>query len=341
MLTFIARRLVMLPVVLFAISIVIVGMLQFIPPERRAANFIRSQRDLQNLDRLIEDFGFDKPFYVQYWTWLREVLQGNLGYSRGAGEPVAVSLQKRLPVSAELALFSFVPILILGIWLGIVAALHRGGFWDNLISNLSIISWSLPQFVFGIFLLVMLYGLAGLFGIGRISSSYAEEIARGTITTPTGFMTVDALLNGRPDMLLNALNHLALPVLTIVMTSFGQIVQVMRDSVLEVMPKDYVRTAKAKGLAPNKIAYKHVLKNAMIPVITVSGLLFSFIITGVTIVETIFGFNGLGAFFTSAAATFDTPVVLGFSLLLALIVLVSNLITDLLYGLFDPRIRYD
>jgi dipeptide transport system permease protein len=187
----------------------------------------------------------------------------------------------------------------------------------------------------------MLYGLAGLFGIGRISSSYAEEIARGTITTPTGFMTVDALLNGRPDMLLNALNHLALPVLTIVMTSFGQIVQVMRDSVLEVMPKDYVRTAKAKGLAPNKIAYKHVLKNAMIPVITVSGLLFSFIITGVTIVETIFGFNGLGAFFTSAAATFDTPVVLGFSLLLALIVLVSNLITDLLYGLFDPRIRYD
>jgi dipeptide transport system permease protein len=341
MLTFLLRRLVMLPVVLFALSLVIVGMLQFIPAERRAANFVRSERELRNIDRVIRDYGFDKPFYVQYWTWLHEVLQGNLGYSRGAGETVLASLQQRLPVSAELALFAFVPILGIGIWLGIVAALHRGGFLDNLISIVSIISWSLPQFVFGIFLLVMLYGLAGLFGIGRISSSYAEEIARGTITTPTGLMTVDALLNGRPDMFLNALSHLALPVLTIVVTSVGQIVQVMRDSVLEVMPKDYVRTAKAKGLAPNKVAYKHVLKNAMIPVITVSGLLFSFIITGVTIVETIFGFNGLGAFFISAAATFDTPVVLGFSLLLALIVLVSNLITDVLYGFFDPRIRYD
>jgi dipeptide transport system permease protein len=341
LLTFILRRLVMLPVVLFAISLVIVGMLQFIPPERRAANFIRSQRDLQNLDRIIEDYGFDRPFYVQYWLWLREVLQGNLGYSKGAGDTVLASLQKRLPVSAELALFSFIPIMILGIWLGTVAALNRGGFWDNLISNLSIVSWSLPQFVFGIFLLVILYGLAGLFGLGRLSNTYLEEIARGTITTPTGFMTVDALLNGRPDMFVNAVSHLVLPTLTIVVTSVGQIIQVMRDAMLEVMPKDYVRTAKAKGLAPNKVAYKHILKNAVIPVITVSGLLFSFIITGVTVVETIFGFNGLGAFFTSAAATFDTPAVLGFSLLIALVVLVSNLVTDLLYGFFDPRIRYD
>jgi dipeptide transport system permease protein len=341
MLTFTLRRLIMLPVVLFAISLIIVGMLQFIPAERRAANFVRSERELRNIDRVISDYGFDKPFYVQYWAWLREVLQGNLGYSKGEGETVLASLQKRLPVSAELAFFAFVPILLVGIWLGTVAALNRGGFWDNLISNFSIISWSLPQFVFGIFLLVMLYGLAGLFGLGRVSNSYIEEIARGTITTPTGFMTVDALLNGRPDMFFNALSHLVLPVLTIVVTSVGQIIQVMRDAMLEVMPKDYVRTAKAKGLAPNKVAYKHILKNAVIPVITVTGLLFSGIITGVTIVETIFGFNGLGAFFTSAAATFDTPAVLGFSLLIALVVLISNLITDLLYGLFDPRIRYD
>ncbi|MGL4610694.1 MAG: ABC transporter permease, partial [Trueperaceae bacterium] len=306
-----------------------------------AANFVRSDRELRNLDKVIRDYGFDKPFYVQYWTWLSQVLQGNLGYSKGASDTVFNVLKKRLPVTAELGLVSFIVIMGLGIWLGAAAAINQGKFIDRAISFGAIVSYSLPTFAFGIFLLVVLYGGAGLFGIGRISNSYLEEIARGSIRTPTGFMTIDALVNGRFDMFFNALQHLVLPVLTIVFTMSGQVIQVMRDAMLEVKPKDYVRTAKAKGVAPREVTYKHVLKNALIPVITVAGLMFSGIITGVTIVELIFGFEGLGSWVTSAASTFDTPAVLGFALLLALIVLLSNLITDLLYGFFDPRIRYD
>jgi dipeptide transport system permease protein len=321
---FILRRLATIPIVMVVLSLGIFGLMQFIPPERRV-----------NVS-----FG-EGGFAMQYWHWLKEALQGNLGESSGFSQPVLKVLLERLPASAELAIFAFVPMLVVGIWLGSVAALNRGGVVDRLISTFAVLGWSTPTFVFAIWLLVLFYGGFGVFGIGRISDNYSLEIARGAIQTPTNLMTFDALLNGRLDMFFDALEHLVLPVSTLVLIMTGRFTLLMRGSMLEVLKKDYVRTARAKGLAETVISRKHARKNALLPVVTAAGLTFSSLIAGIIIIESVFDIDGVGAWFTVAAATFDTAAVVGFALAISLFTLLVNLLVDLIYGFLDPRIRYD
>jgi dipeptide transport system permease protein len=311
-----------IPLVMVALTLVIFALLQHAQPKAGAGSRVEA-------------------FVRQYWHWLSEALQGNLGSSSGFVQPVTEVLAERLPASTELALFAFLPMLIFGVWLGSVAANHQGGWADRLISAFAVVGWSTPTFVFAIWLLVLFYGGLGAFGIGRIADVYALEIARGTIQTPTHFMTLDALLNGRPDMFLDALAHLVLPVTTLVLLMTGRFTLLMRSSMLEVLKKDYVRTARAKGLAENVVTRKHARKNALIPVVTAAGLTFASLIAGLIVVESVFDLDGVGAWFTVAAVTFDTDAVVGFALAISLITLVVNLIVDLIYGFLDPRIRYD
>ena len=341
MAAFIIRRLLMLPVVLFAVSLIIVGLLQLLSPTHRAASFVRSEQQARNIEAIIEQYGLDQPFHVQYGIWLREVLSGNLGYSRVSSEPVTRTIQRLLPASAELALISFFFIIAFGVWMGTAAALNRDKLFDQVARVVAILGWSLPTFVFGIWLLVLFYGGYGLFGVGRISNSYLTEIARGQIATPTGFMIIDSLVNGRFDLLWDAILHLILPVTTLVVVISAQIMRVMRGSLLDALSQDYVRTARAKGLPRDAVNLKHARRNALIPVITLSGLLFAGLLNGVVVVETIFNYRGLGLWFTTAAVQLDTPAVLGFALLVAVIIVMANLIVDILYAVVDPRIRYD
>jgi dipeptide transport system permease protein len=340
-LSFIVRRLLALPLVMFAVSIIIVGLLQLLSPTQRAGSYIRSEAQARNIDVIVRQYGLDQPFPVQYGIWLREVLSGNLGFSRTSSEPVAETIRERLPASAELAIFAFIPIVWFGIAMGTAAALNRDKFVDQVSRVLAIVGWSLPTFVFGIWILVIFYGGYGLFGIGRVSNQYIEQIARGTIRTPTGFMTVDALLNGRFDLFWNALQHLVLPVTTLVVVICAQIMRVMRGSLIEALSQDYVRTARAKGLPERVVNLKHARRNALIPVVTLSGLVLAGLIAGTVVVETIFNFDGLGGWFARAAGQLDTPAVLGFALLVAFIITVANLVVDILYAFVDPRIRYD
>lgn len=341
MIAFILRRLLSLPVVLFAVSLVIVGLLQLLSPTQRATAFITSEQQAQNIDRIVEMHGLDRPFPVQYWSWLTEAMQGNLGYSRSSNMTVVGSIQRLLPASAELALFSLLPVIGLGIWLGSVSAVRRDSFIDQATRVLAILGWSLPTFVFGIWILSALYGGFGWFGIGRLPNQYLTEIANGDILLYTRFMTIDAILNGRPDMLWNALVHLVLPVTTLSVVVTAQIMRVMRGSLLDALSQDYVRTARAKGLSDRIVHLKHARRNALIPVITLSGLTIAQLLNGTVVVETIFNFRGLGLWFATAAVQVDIPAVIGFGLVTAVIIVLANMFVDIIYATVDPRIRYD
>jgi len=338
---FVIRRLMSLPLVLFAVSLLIVGLLQLLTPTQRATAFITSEQQAQNIPAIIEAYGLDEPFPVQYWNWLTQALQGNLGYTRSANMTVAQAIRTLFPASLELALFAVVPIIGLGIWFGTLAALHRNSFLDQATRVMAILGWSLPTFVFGIWILAALYGGLGWFGIGRVSTRFITAIAQGEITQYTRMMTVDAILNGRFDMLLDALIRLVLPVTTLAVVITAQIMRVMRGSLLDSLSQDYVRTARAKGLSDRVVNLKHARRNALIPVITLSGLTIALLLNGTVVVETIFNYRGLGMWFATAAVQVDIPAVIGFGLVVAIIIVFANLFVDVLYAIVDPRIRYD
>lgn len=283
MLTFIVRKLLTLPLLLFAITLIIFALLQFLSPTKRAATFIQNEQQAKNIAQIIQQYGLDQPLYIQYGIWLREVLKGNLGYSRASNEPVLTTIKKRLPASIELALYALFPVIGVGFWLGTVAALNKNKLIDQFLRITAVLGWSIPTFIAAIWLLVIFYGELGWFGIGRISSKFITEIADGTISTPTGFMTIDAILNRRFDLLIDAFLHLTLPVITLAIVLNAQIMRVMRSSLLEELSKDYVRTARAKGLPTSMVNLKHARRNALIPVITLSGLTVVSLFNGVIV----------------------------------------------------------
>lgn len=342
MFTYILRRLLYLPVVFLGVTLFIVLLMQLLTPYQRAAAFVRSEQQARNIPGIIEQYGLTDPWYMQYGRWLGELLQGNLGYSRTTSEPVLTTIRKRFPPTLELALFAIIPIIGVGVWLGTAAALNRDRLVDQVTRVLSIVGWSLPTFVLGIWLLVIFYGALGWLEPGRISTRHLIELAGGAgFRRHTGMLTVDALLNGRLDVFWDAFKHLILPVITLAVVSSAQIMRVMRSSLLDALGQDYVRTARAKGLPERVVTHKHARRNALIPVITLSGFVLIGLVNGVVITETIFNYPGLGQWAASAATNLDYASVLGFAIFTAMMVVFANLLVDVLYGIVDPRIRYD
>ena len=342
MISFIIRRLIALPFVMLAVTLLIVLLMQFLSPAQRATAFVRGEQQLQNMDAIIEQYGLNQPFYVQYWHWLGNALQGNLGYSRAAHQPVVETIRERFPATLELALFSALPVIGLGIWLGTLAGLNKDKPIDQLVRVLAVIGFSLPTFVLGIWLLVIFYGgLGWLPGFGQLSQEGSLQIAISGLRRFTGMMTVDTLLAGRFDLFLDALRHLVLPVITLTTILSAGILKIMRSSLLEVLTQDYVRTARAKGLPERTVNIKHARRNALLSVATVSGLTVAGLLTGAIITETIFAYPGIGSWGAQAAASLDYPGVLGFAVFTALLVVLANLVVDVCYGLIDPRVRFD
>ncbi len=341
MLVFITRRLLLLPIVFVGVTLALQLLMQLLTPYQRAAAYVQSEQQMNRLDEIIVLYGLNDPWYVQYGRWLGQVAKGNLGYSRISRQPVLVTIGQRFPATLELALFAIIPVIGVGIWMGTAAALNRDKLVDQVTRVMSIVGWSLPTFVLGIWLLVIFYGWLGWFQPGRVSVQYLTELAGNpSFKTYTRMLTVDALLNGRFDVFLNALKHMILPVVTLSVVQSAQIMRVMRSSLLDALGQDYVRTAKAKGLAPQVVTRKHARRNALIPVITLAGFVLIGLINGVVITETIFNYPGLGQWAAQAATNLDYAAVLGFAVFTAMLVVLANLLVDVLYGIVDPRIRY-
>lgn len=339
MASYIARRMIMLPVVAFGVTLLIFALLQFLDPAIRAGAFITNPNQLKAIDAIIRKYGLDQPVYVQYWNWLREVFHGNLGWSQTARLPVRDAIVLFFPGTLELTIYSFIPIMLIGVWLGTAAAVNRDKGIDHMSRVFSISFRSLPSFVWGLLVLMIFYGRTNWFPPGRLSLDADLFVRSPQFHAYTGLMTVDALLNGQLWIFLDSLRHIAGPAITLTVVSIALLVRVMRSSMLEVLNQDYVRTARAKGLDDDVVNNKHARKNALIPVITLSSLTIVGLLGGVVITETIFNFPGIGRWGAFAAQQLDIPGVTGFTMFVAALTVFGNLAADVLYAFFDPRIR--
>lgn len=340
MINYIIRRLFILPLVLVGLSILIFGMLQALNPIERAALYVTSvPKNPEALQAIIQKYGLDKPIYIQYKNWLNMIIHGNLGWSKTAQMPVLQAIKTYFPATLELALWSFIPIIVIGTWLGIQAAIHHDQFIDQAARVFSIIGYSFPTFVFGLLVLMIFYANLQWFPPGRLSDWATSIVYSPAFNQYTGMNTFDALLNLRFDIFLDALRHLFLPALTLAYVDWALILRVARSSMLEVIQQDYIRAARAKGASERRVINHHARPNAMIPVVTIGGLLLVGLLNGVVITETVFNYHGMGLFAANAALNFDAVSILGIALLAGSLLVFANLFVDILYSYLDPRIR--
>lgn len=337
---YIIRRLLILPVVLFGLSLIIFGMVSFLEPGERASLYISQPPKTQAaLDLVIKTYGLDKPLPLQYLDWLNRMLHGDLGFSKVAGQPVMSAILSYFPATLELALWSFIPIIFIGVWLGVLAATHQDQLIDQVARVFSIIGYSFPSFVFGLLVLMIFYAKLQWFPPGRLDTWATLAIQLPSWHSYTGMYTVDSLLNGRLDIFADALRHLFLPALTLAYINWALILRVTRSSMLDVVRQEYVTVARAKGLNERAVINKHARPNAMIPVATLGGLLLFQLMNGVVITETVFNYHGMGLWFAQSALQLDVIAVLGVTLFEGTILVVANLLVDVLYAYLDPRIK--
>jgi len=326
--------------VLFGVSILIFAILQLFSPVERAMLFVHSPQQFGRIDEIIAQYGLDDPIYKQYWTWISQVFSGNMGWSNAVGMSTVDAIRSFLPATLELAIFATPLIILGGIFFGTKAAANKDRFVDHITRFFAIIGWSLPTFWLGLMLLMLFYGFfSGLFPPERLSTAMNSVIHSASFTRFTNLNFLDGILNWRWDVTLDSLRHLVLPVITLTVVQTAFIMRLVRSSMLEALGKGYILTARAKGLPENVVINKHARRNAMIPVLTISGYLFASIVNGVVITESIFNYKGLGWWAWRAAVTLDIPSILAFAMFSAVLFVVTNLVVDLLYARFDPRVR--
>lgn len=341
LLDFTIRRVLLMIPTLIGVTLLIFAVTQMIPPEARALLYVTSDKQLDRIDQVIANYGLDRPFYEQYFTWLTQALQGNLGISKSASnQPVMTVLIERFPATLELTLYSAPLIIFFGIYLGVKSAVHKDKIIDHVTRALAIIGWSLPSFWFGIVLLSIFFGVLGWFPPARLDGPAATFVTSQEWHKYTGLFTIDGILNGQPWITVEAFRHIILPVIVLTVISVALLIRVMRSSMLESLSKGYIVTARSKGLKNTEVINKHARRNALIPVITLSGMLVAGMLNGLIITETVFAFPGIGQFAANAALTGpDLPAVLGFALFTGIIFVTANLLVDILYAYIDPRIK--
>ena len=337
---YLIRRLVLVVPVLFGVSILIFVLMQQFPPYQRAMLYVSDPRQMVNIGEIIELYNLDAPIWEQYITWLGQVFQGNLGWSIVVGMPVTDAIWRFLPTTLELAIFATPLIIFSGIWLGTKAAAHKDRFVDHTTRAGAIMGWSLPTFWLGLVLLMIFYGyFQGLFPPERLSTEMNIIVHSEAFVRYTHLNFLDGILNWEWRVTWDSLRHLVLPVLTLSIVNIAFIMRLMRSSMLESLGQGYILTARAKGLSEKTVISKHARRNAMIPVLTVSGYLFAAIINGVVITESIFEYKGLGWWAWRSAVMLDISSILGFALFNGVLFVLTNLVVDLLYARFDPRVR--
>ena len=354
MINYIIRRLLIMPLILFGVTALIFGMLFFLSPEERSALYVRDiPHNEAQMDAIIKRYGLNDPIYVQYWNWLvgkkdpvsgnvvGGILRGNFGYSRTASQPVSDLIRRRFPATVELALYTIIPIIGIGVYLGIAAAVNHNKFIDQAARVFAILGHSLPSFIFALLALMIFYAKLGWFPPGRVSDWASAVISAPMWKSYTYLITIDSLLNGRVDIFLDALRHLLLPVIVLSTISWATYLRITRSSMLETLRQEYVVTARAKGLKEKDVINGHARPNALIPVATLGGITMAALLGGAVLTETVFNFPGIGQAAGAAAAQLDVITVLSLTLLSGLILILANLIVDVMYAFLDPRVRLD
>jgi peptide/nickel transport system permease protein len=329
---YIAKRLFHLTLIMLGVSVLVFLMLRMIPgdPARLLLGEFASPAELSELRARM---GLDRPYPVQYGIYLKNLLQADLGNSLRSGAPVAAEIGVRLPATVELAVAAMLIASLAGIAAGVISAVRPYSLFDYGSMFLALIGVSMPIFWLGLMLIYLLSVLVPVMPMmGRIGMGSEPEVA-------TGLMVVDTLLAGELGGVVDALHHLVLPAVTLATIPMAIVARITRSSMLEVLNKDYVRTARAKGLGEAVVILRHALRNAFLPVVTVLGLNLGLLLGGAVLTETIFSWPGLGRYVVDSLMARDYAAVQGCILVFAGLMAFINLIVDLIYVLLDPRIR--
>ena len=343
MLSYIIRRLLLLPAVVLGCILLVFMVMQLMTPYQRVSVYVKSPQELKNvdIDDLVEQYGLDDPAVVQFGRWITKLFRGDFGWSEAAQRSVKNAFARFAPVSAELAIWSILPIALGGILLGSISAVRHNKPLDHTLRIFAIIGWSLPTFVAGLLALFFFYGVLEWFPPGQLGIAASAVVHSAEFTNYTHIITLDAILNGNWFVLGDALRHLVLPVFVLSLVSWAMLLRITRTSMLEVLRQDYITTARAKGLSERVVNKKHARRNALIPPITIAGLTIAMMFSGLVITETIFDFHGLGRWAARAAQIFDIPALMAFMLFNGSLIVLANLVVDILYAVIDPRVRLD
>ena len=332
---FLARRLGIGAVLVIGITLVAFILTHLVPGDPAAANLGQTALgDPAIVKAFNHTYGLDKPVPEQYVIYLWKLLHGNLGTSEQSHRAVATDLSQYFPATMELALFAIVVSTLLGVSLGVLAAVRRGHPVDGGLRVLSLLGVSMPTFWVALFVFyIFFYRLGWLPSGGRLSPGVSPP------PTITGLYTVDALLNGQWSLFVDALEHLVMPGMVLGMFTVGTVLRFTRASVLEVINNDYVRAARAKGLSEWTVVRRHVMRPALLSIVTVAGLAFGNLLSGTVLVENIFGWPGIGEYAYLSAINLDLPAIMGVSIVVAIVYIIINLLVDLAYSVLDPRIE--
>lgn len=332
---FIIRRLILLIPLLIGVTLVAFIISRAVPSD--PVNAALGQNAVSN-EELVAAFrakwGLDQPPHIQYLTYIKHLLQGDMGESISTHQPVINDLGRYLPATIELATTAIILAVLIGVPLGIVSAMRRNTWLDQISRVVSLIGVSIPVFWLALLGLYVFYSRLGwLPGPGRLDIGTQPPIR------VTGLYTVDALLMGDFALFLNALSHLVLPAIVLAAFSMGLITRITRSSMLDVIGQDYIRTARAKGLGEVRITAQHTFRNALIPTVTVLGLAYGSLLTGAVLTETIFSWPGIGQYAYQSSISLDFPAIMGVTMLIAFVFILVNLIVDITYVFLDPRLR--
>ena len=324
----------MLVPVLLGVSIIAFSLIHLAPGDP-ARTMLGERATQEQLNEIREKYGLDKPVYVQYGIWLNGVLHGDLGRSITTHEHVSKEIMDRFPNTIELAIAAMLFAIVVGGFAGILSASKQYSITDYTFMGIALFGISMPVFWLGI-MLMMIFGVwLGWLPIGgRIDLLIPYQRI-------TGFMVIDSIITGNFKALISVLRHLILPAIALGTIPMAMIARVTRSSMLEVLRQDFIRTERAKGLSERAVIYKHAVRNAMVPVVTVIGLNFGLLLAGAILTETVFSWPGLGRLVVEAVYERDYPLVVGSILVFAIIFVFVNLITDIFYTYIDPRIHYD
>ncbi|SDS33975.1 ABC transporter permease [Microlunatus soli] len=332
---YILVRLVVSVVLLWGVTLVTFVFTNLVPSNpAQAALGDRAASDPAVVAQFNHEYGLDRPVWVQYGVYLSHLLHGDLGRSTQTHQPVAADLATVFPATVELAVVAVIIAALLGILLGLHAALHQRSPVDQLIRVVSLIGVSTPTFWMALVIYFLLFYKLNLFpGSGRLDPALVPP------PQVTGFYTVDALIAGQSHVFINAVQHLVLPSLVLVIYNLGYLARFTRSSVLDVLGNDYVTTARAKGLPAHAVTGRYILRGALVPILTIVGISFGGVLSGAVLTETVFSWGGLGQYAYKASTTLDLQAVMGVGVVVGAVFVGVNFVVDLLYGLIDPRVR--
>ncbi len=328
---YVARRLLKLPLVLFAVTVIVFGLSRM--GGNPIAIYLEHDFSQEQVAALEERYGVDDPLPMQYVAWLGGVLRGDLGWSGVSVAPVADVLPARFIATIELATYGIALAVVFGIALGTYAGSRRNKLADHLARILTVSGASLPLFWFALLMVILFYLIVPIAPLGRFDEDVYSQIIHFT-----GFYTIDAALNLNPVALQDAFAHLALPAFVLAFEGMAVIARMMRSSLVEELGEDYVDSARAKGLPERLVIRRHARRNALVPTVTVIGLSFGVLLQGSVVVETVFRWPGMGQWVTDAIIRGDRATIMAVVLVTSIVFLLVNLVVDVIYAYLDRRV---